>query len=393
MSYLGDIRLGSTIDVKFTTRRLGVPFTLAGSPAVSAYVNNSTTEITAGVTLTVDFDSIAGLNNVRVVASAGNGFAAGTNVALVITSGTVDSVSVVGEVVGSFSLENRSALMPTAAGRTLDVSAGGEAGLDWANIGTPGSTVSLSATTVSATTNVTTVNGLAAGVVTAASIADGAIAAAKIATDAITAAQLAASAVSEIQSGLSTLTGANVRTECEGALQTYHLDHLIAAADPGSIVANSSLWAALTSKSATPAYSSYVNTTDSLEAQRDNIGAAGAALSLAKTTNITGFNDLSAAQVNAEADAALSDVGLTTTVTGRVDRAISAIFTTAMTESYNVDGAAPTPAQALFVMMQGITEFGISGVTKTVKKLDGSTTAYTETLDISTTPTSITRTT
>ena len=40
------------------------------------------------------------------------------------------------------------ALRPTVAGRTLDVSTGGEAGLDWANVGTQGSTVTLSATTI-----------------------------------------------------------------------------------------------------------------------------------------------------------------------------------------------------------------------------------------------------
>lgn len=44
---------------------------------------------------------------------------------------------------------------------------------------------------------------------------------------------------------------------------------------------------------------------------------------LAKTTDITGFNDLTAAQVNAEADTALVDVGLTSTVTGRIDVAVS----------------------------------------------------------------------
>lgn len=89
-------------------------------------------------------------------------------------------------------------------------------------------------------------------------------------------------------------------------------------------------------------------------------------------------------------------VGLSgTTIKTSTDIAtqISALFTTAMTESYNADGAAPTPAQALFVIMQGITEFAISSTTKTVKKLDGSTTAYTETLDSSTAPTSITRAT
>ena len=32
-------------------------------------------------------------------------------------------------------------LQPTVAGRTLDVSTGGEAGLDWANIGSPTTSV------------------------------------------------------------------------------------------------------------------------------------------------------------------------------------------------------------------------------------------------------------
>lgn len=39
-------------------------------------------------------------------------------------------------------------LAPTVTGRTLDVSAGGEAGIDWANIGSPTSTVALTGTTI-----------------------------------------------------------------------------------------------------------------------------------------------------------------------------------------------------------------------------------------------------
>lgn len=106
-----DFPLGQTIDLKFTSRRFstGVPFTLAGSPAVAAYPDNSTTEVTAGITLSVDFDSRTGLNNVRVVATSGNGYATGTSYALVITAGTVDSVPVVGEVVGHFTIERGSA--------------------------------------------------------------------------------------------------------------------------------------------------------------------------------------------------------------------------------------------------------------------------------------------
>jgi len=50
-------------------------------------------------------------------------------------------------------------LASTVSGRTLDVSAGGEAGVDWANVGTPGSTVNLSATTVNLTNTLTTYTG------------------------------------------------------------------------------------------------------------------------------------------------------------------------------------------------------------------------------------------
>lgn len=109
MAYLGDFTLGETLDFRFTTvGTTGAPTTLAGTPVVSAYVGNSTTQITAGITLSVDFDGVTGLHSVQVVASGANGFAAQTNVDLVITTGTVGGTSVVGYVVGSFSIENRS---------------------------------------------------------------------------------------------------------------------------------------------------------------------------------------------------------------------------------------------------------------------------------------------
>lgn len=159
MSYAGDFRLGDTLDVKFTSALNGVPFTLAGSPVISAYLGNSTTQLTAGITLSADFDSVTGLNNVRVVATSGNGYATATNCQLVITTGTINGVSVAGSVVASFSIENRSAVMPTVAARTLDVSAGGEAGFDWGNVGSPTTANNLSGTTVNLTNTVTTYTG------------------------------------------------------------------------------------------------------------------------------------------------------------------------------------------------------------------------------------------
>jgi hypothetical protein len=72
------------------------------------------------------------------------------------------------------------ALKPTTAGRTLDVSAGGEAGLDWANIGSPTTAVNLSGTNIDVDQ---VVGSVAAGGITASSLAADAITAAKIAAD------------------------------------------------------------------------------------------------------------------------------------------------------------------------------------------------------------------
>lgn len=160
MSYIGDFTLGKTFDTKFTTvSTTGVPTTLAGTPVISAYPDNSLTELTAGITLTVDFDARTGLHNVRVVATGANGYLTATNYQLVITTGTVGGTSVVGYVVGEFSIEARSAIRPTTADRTLDVSATGEAGLDWANIGTPTTAQNLSATNIDVDQVVASVSG------------------------------------------------------------------------------------------------------------------------------------------------------------------------------------------------------------------------------------------
>lgn len=86
-------------------------------------------------------------------------------------------------------------------------------------------------------------------------------------------------------------------------------------------------------------------------------------------------------------------IDATIDATGMEAGAIDAILTRQMTESYAADGAAPTLAQALFEIMQCLTEFAISGTTITVKKRDGSTTAMTFTLDSATKPTSRTRAT
>jgi len=69
-----------------------------------------------------------------------------------------------------------------------------------------------------------------------------------------------------------------------------------------------------------------------------------------------------------------------------------AVLTRTMTEAYRAAGVAPTLAQALYEVIAHMGEASISGTTKTLKKIDG-TTAKTFTLDSSTTPTSITEAT
>lgn len=109
MQYLGDyVEDYATLNFKFSTHKAdGTPIALAGTPAVSVYKANGTTQSTAGITLTVDFDSVTGLNNVLIDLSADAFYAVSNDYQVVITTGTVDSVSVVGTVLAHFSVENR----------------------------------------------------------------------------------------------------------------------------------------------------------------------------------------------------------------------------------------------------------------------------------------------
>lgn len=95
---------------------------------------------------------------------------------------------------------------------------------------------------------------------------------------------------------------------------------------------------------------------------------------------------LPAALVNGRMDCTID-------ATGMESGAITAIWTTALTEAYRSTGAAGTAAELLHEILQNLTEFAISSTTKTVKKFDGSTTAKTYTLDDATNPTSITEAT
>lgn len=163
----------------------------------------------------------------------------------IFTMATTDFVTVIAD----------RALKATVDNRTFDVSSTGEGGVDWANVGSPTTTVGLSGTTVKTATDIAT-DVAAVKVDTAAILVDtgttldvripaalvggrmdssvGAIAAnvitaASIATDAIDADALAADAVTEIQAGLSTLTAAGVWTYVIRTLTDTTISTLTAA--------------------------------------------------------------------------------------------------------------------------------------------------------------------
>lgn len=231
----------ATLTCMFTTHSSTgapvAPLTAFENADVRIYKNGSGTEKTSqnGVTMTSPFDSITGLHCLTIDTSNDTGDAAfwvaGNLYTLVLVpdSETVDSITVT-KVIGQFGIELYGALKPTTANRKLDVSAGGEAGVDWANVGSPTTALALTGTTIAVTqkvdvdtiktnpvvnggtitfpttatlasttnitagtittattaTNVTTVNGLAADVITAASIAANAIGASELAADAAT---------------------------------------------------------------------------------------------------------------------------------------------------------------------------------------------------------------
>ena len=123
---------------------------------------------------------------------------------------------------------------------------------------------------------------------------------------------------------------------------------------------------------ATPDFRSQLRQLDLLQPPRSQPDLAGVMLTHAHMGHYTGLLHLGREAIGADA---VADIW----------------STTALAESYASDGSTGTGAQLLYQIQQALTEFAISSTTLTVKKLDGSTTASTYTLDDASAPTSRTR--
>ena len=93
----------------------------------------------------VDFPDAAFASGARMVVCRVRGV---TNMLAVLIEIELDAVD--------YQVDAFGAIKPTTAGRTLDVSAGGEAGIDLANIGSPTTTVNLSGVTIKTATDIET---------------------------------------------------------------------------------------------------------------------------------------------------------------------------------------------------------------------------------------------
>ena len=171
--------------------------------------------------------------------------------------------------------------------------------------------------------------------------------------------------------------------------------------DAAAVVTALGTGSGLTSLATAAALATVDGIADAIKAKTDNLPSDPADQSLiiaatdAITSAIAALNDVSSADVNAACDTAISDASLATAaaIAALENISVADILTAQMTESYAAKGAAPTLAQSLFWVQQVLTELSFSGTTGTVKKLDGSTTAGTLTLDNADDPTSLTRAT
>ena len=237
MNY-GDFPIEETIHVFFTTRAFatGIPGTLSAA-TVAVYEDITATPIETSVAVTESLNSIAGLNAVPIVAIAASGYEVGKNYHVVIEAGTVDSVSVVGEVVAYFSI-----------GRSA-------AAVDLAN-GTDG--LGAIKTETAAILDDTDL------------IDDGTSGLVKIATD-VAATLIDTAVIGALGAGLTNIPwnsswDVEVQSEVDDALIAKGLDHLVFTSVTGTDIADNSIIAKMVDDAATADWDSYDNTTASLEA-------------------------------------------------------------------------------------------------------------------------------
>ena len=151
MKYLGDFAASATVRFMWSSNgQDGASITRATNGEVRVYKNLGVTQSTTGVTDTEDFDSLTGVHACAIDTSAdGTFYSAGADFTVVLQGATIDGKTV-NAVLAEFSIENRSALRPATAGRTLVVDAAGLADANTVKVGPTGSGTAQTAADVGA---------------------------------------------------------------------------------------------------------------------------------------------------------------------------------------------------------------------------------------------------
>ncbi|MHA2064957.1 MAG: hypothetical protein ACXABY_11335 [Candidatus Thorarchaeota archaeon] len=163
MQYLGDYDTTETVVIPFNTfssddPSASVTVTDLAQGDIEIHKDGSTTQRSSdsGVAVTINFDGITGNHIVTIDLSDNSDagyYAAGSRYQVRLEGITVDGATL-NVWIGTFSIG--CVLRPTTDGRTLDVSSGGAAGVDWANVESPTTAVDLSQTDIQLCDTVTT---------------------------------------------------------------------------------------------------------------------------------------------------------------------------------------------------------------------------------------------
>jgi len=107
MMYLGDYKEDDVVYFCWGTNdKDGASITRATDGSIKVYKDDGTTESTAGITDTEDFDSITGIHNCKIDLSADAFYAAGHDYSVVLVGAVIDG-EIVNAVLTTFSIENR----------------------------------------------------------------------------------------------------------------------------------------------------------------------------------------------------------------------------------------------------------------------------------------------
>jgi len=107
MMYLGDYKEDSSLYFCWSTNdKSGASITRSTNGTVQVYKDDGTTESTAGITDTEDFDSLTGIHNCKIDLNSDAFYATGHDYSVVLAGAVIDTETV-NAVLATFSIENR----------------------------------------------------------------------------------------------------------------------------------------------------------------------------------------------------------------------------------------------------------------------------------------------